>query len=303
MRGRFGLESILLAGALLFGCAPSLTAPSTPRVLESVLLPPRFFVGDHVELRLKYWVPAAVAAAGPERLPERDWIELQRIEVQDRRAAGESGDVLVRVFFIPFSPGQSVLPSIRLGDLETGEVLITARSALQSEQDPALRELRGQLNLPLAWLKLLVLASIAVGAPVAAYLLVRYGLLGLARVRQARRRRLPHVHLQKSLRKLAAQMSNMEAKPFFVLLSLAFRRYLAERLQAPLMSVTTGEIVKELDKAGLDEDVAFRVHELLGSADLIKFSGIRGTRKEMDRSMRMAGRIAEQVEEAAHVEL
>jgi hypothetical protein len=294
------VRTILLAALLLL---PGMQSLSQAVLMESVVLPPRFFVGDHVELRLKYWVPAAVAVAGTERPPEHDWIEVQRIEVQDRRTAGDSGEVLVRVFFIPFAPGQSALPSIRLGELETGEVPITTRSALQSEKDPVLRELRGQLNLPLAWLKLLLLAAVAVGAPVAAYLLIRWGLSGMTRVRQARKRRLPYVRLQKSLRRLAAQMAAMEAKPFFVLLSLAFRRYLSERLEAPLMSVTTGDIVRELDKAGLAEDVASRVHELLGSADLIKFSGVRGTRKEMDRSMKAAVRIVEQVEETTHVAL
>jgi hypothetical protein len=294
------VRTILLAVLLLL---PGMQSFSQAVLMESVVLPPRFFVGDPVELRLKYWVPAAVAVTGPERPPGHDWIEVQRIEVQDGRAAGESGEVLVRVFFIPFAPGQSALPSIRLGELETGEVLITTRSALQSEEDPVLRELRGQLNLPLSWLKLLLLAAVAVGAPVAAYLLIHWGLSGLARVRRARVRRLPYLRLQKSLRKLAAQAASMEAKPFFVVLSLSFRRYLSERLEAPLMSVTTGEIVRELDKAGLAEDVASRVHELLGSADLIKFSGVRGTRKEMDRSMKAAVRIVEQVEETTHVAL
>jgi hypothetical protein len=272
-------------------------------LMESIFLPPRFFVGDRVELRLTYDLPAGVAVEPPAQLPVHAWIEFRNIEVKDRRAPGGGGEVLVRIFFISFFAGETVLPPLRLGDLDTGELLVTTRSALQLEQDETLREPRRQLNLPLTWLRLLTLGAIGIGAPLLLFFLLRYGILGFRRIREARIRRLPYLHVRKSLNQLASGRSSMEGKSFFILLSLTIRRYLSERLSRPLMSVTTGEIKKELRCTGLEDSVSDHIHEVLKAADLVKFSGKRSNRREMERSLKAVDRIVEQVEEhTAHVE-
>jgi hypothetical protein len=55
---------LIAAAAFLAGALP-LPAQSNGRVVESVLLPPRFYVGDPVELRLRLEVPAGVEVAQP----------------------------------------------------------------------------------------------------------------------------------------------------------------------------------------------------------------------------------------------
>ena len=55
---------LVAAAAFLAGVLP-LPAESDGRVVESVLLPPRFYVGDPVELRLRLEVPAGVEVAQP----------------------------------------------------------------------------------------------------------------------------------------------------------------------------------------------------------------------------------------------
>lgn len=270
---------------------------SQAALMESIFLPPRFFVGDRVELRLTYDLPAGVAVEPPAQLPVHAWIEYQNIEVQDRRAPGSSGEVLVRVFFIPFFSGETVLSPLRLGDLDTGELLVTTQSALQLEQNESLRGPRRQLNLPLTWLRLLTFVVIGIGVPLFLFFLLRYGIRGFRRIREARIRRVPYVHVRKSLNQLASGRSSMEGKSFFILLSLTIRRYLSERLSMPLMSATTGEITGSLRAAGLEESVSERIHEVLKAADLIKFSGKRAHRREMERSLKTVGQIVEQVEE------
>ena len=70
------------------------------------------------------------------------------------------------------------------------------------------------------------------------------------------------------------------------------------------MSVTTGEIGAYLREAGLEENVSQRIHQVLKAADLIKFSGKRTNRREMERSLNAAVGIVEQVEERiVHVEV
>jgi hypothetical protein len=288
MRAAFLAVTLLLASPPLY---------SENLLLESVFLPPRFFVGDRVELRLKYDVPAGVAVQVPDRLPEHAWIEFLDIDIQDRRISSGAGVVQVRLHFIPFSPGEAVLPSIRLGDLDTGELMVSTQSTLELEPDPTLRGPRRQLLLPLTWLRLLVLLLIAAGTPLCLYLLLRYGIRSVARIREARLRRLPYIHARKGLSQLETGRSSMEGKSFFILLSLTIRRYLSERYAVPLMSVTTGEILKELNIVGVEESVSRRIHEILKTADIIKFSGKRTRKREMERCLKAAGRIVEQVEE------
>jgi hypothetical protein len=295
------MRALALAVFLLFLAAWPVFAQAV--LMESIFLPPRFFVGDRVELRLTYDVPAGVAVEPPAQLPAHAWIEFHNIEVQDRRSADGSGEVRVRIFFTPFSSGDTVLPPLPLGDLDTGELLVTTQSVLQLEHDETLRGPRRQLNLPLTWLRLLVLVVVGIGAPAVVFFLLRYGIQGFVRIREARIRRLPYLHVRKSLNQLAAGRSSMEGKSFFILLSLTIRSYLSERLSRPLMSVTTGEIKKELGVAGLEESVSLRIHEVLKAADLIKFSGKRADRREMERSLKAVDRIVEQVEErTTHVE-
>jgi hypothetical protein len=279
--------------------------PGCPQVSlnESIFLPPRFFVGDRVELRLKFDTPADLTVDQADLLPEHPWIEFQTIEVQDRRASGRSGEVVVRLFFIPFQPGESSIPAFRLGDLGIGEISVTTQSVLEAEQTSPLRGPRTQLNLPMTWLKLLILAAVGIGAPVCMFFFLRYGVRGIAVVREARIRRLPYVHARKSLNRLSAQLASIEGKSFFILLSLAVRRYLTERLSAPLMSAATGEILKELNRAGLEEDLSLRIHEVLKAADVIKFSGKRSSEREMQQNLKAVGSIVGQIEErTGHVE-
>lgn len=273
----------------------SLPASAQDLLMEAVFLPPRFFVGDQVELRLSYDVAAGLSVQLPAHLPEHEWIEIRDIEIQDRRSGGDSGAVLVRIFFIPFYSGETVLQSIRFGELDTGELLVSTHSALDMEQDKTLRGPRRQLRLPLTWLRLLTLVAIALGTPLCLYFLLRYGIRGLARIRAVRIRRLPYLHARKSLNQLAA--ATLEGKPFFILLSMAIRRYLSERLSVPLMGVTTGEIPRELSRVGLEDSISRRVHEILKAADLIKFSGKRANKREMQTGLQAVAGIVEQVEE------
>jgi hypothetical protein len=110
--------------------------------------------------------------------------------------------------------------------------------------------------------------------------------------------------MRKSLNQLASARSSMEGKSFFILLSLAIRRYLSERLSMPMMSVTTGEIPGSLGEAGLEESVSRSIHGVLKEADLVKFSGRRPNRREMDRCLKTVDRLVEQIEERiTHVEI
>jgi len=53
----------------------------------------------------------------------------------------------------------------------------------------------------------------------------------------------------------------------------------------------------------LEEDLSLRIHDVLRRADLIKFSGKRSNKREMQQDLKVVGSIVEQMEErTVHVE-
>ena len=295
-----GLRGVLFRlSAFLLACAASGAqgAAAGYVVEELVLLPPRFYVGDSVECRLLLRVEEGLSASEPSALPEDPWFDIHRVRVEDRRASA-SGLLRVRIFFTPFRPGASVLPSLRLGDLPLSGVEVNTASVMEGQAKPTLRGLRAPLRVPRTALRLLG-AGLAVAAlPAVAGFGALAGARGLKRLGRLRRRRRPYARLQRSLERLRAHGEGEERRDFFILLSVALKRYLSERLHRSVMSATTAEIQPQLEAAGLDPRLAAEVHELLARADLVKFSGRGGSRREMQGDLARLEAFAGQVEES-----
>jgi len=293
-----------LAVCLLLGAAAAYTGAQGAgyAVEEMLLLPPRFYVGDPVELRLRLRLQEAPAAAftAPDSLPEDPWFDLHRVQIDQRGA-----ELRVRVFFTPFRPGASVLPALRLGELELAGVEVSTASVLEGQEKPALRGLRGPLRIPFTGLRLLAVVLAVTALPAAVGFAARGGLRGLRRLAQRRRRRRPYLRLQRAVARLRAlralsdpRAGGGEQRDFFILLSQCLKRYLSERLGRSLMSATTAEVGPQLAAAGVQEPLAGAVLELLARADRIKFSGRGGGRREMHTELCRLERIAGQIEES-----
>jgi len=306
--------ALLLAAGFLAGGASRLPAQSVPGVLESVLLPPRFFVGDRVELRLRLEVPPGVSVAAPaaEGLPgggppeagedAGSWVEVSRIEVQDRRRADAAGEVQVRVFFTSFAPGKGRLPELDLGGIRLPAQEFTTASVRTREAEPGFRPLRGQLLLPFTGLRLALSVLVLIGVPAALVLLGVWAARVLRRLRELRRRRRPAQRARSALKKLDHGLEQSETTELFVDMSQVLKRYLAERLELPTSSATTAEIDGLLDGAGVAPAVSGRVQEVLRAADTVKFSGRAGRRSAARSSLNKVREIVGWVEELCDVE-
>lgn len=264
---------------------------------QPVFLPPRFYVGDRAELRLRLELEAGLQVSEPQLLPEDPWFDLHGVQIDDRRPPGGGGEVRVRVFFTPFRPGRAVFPQLSLGDLSLEGIEVHTQPVIQAQEQPALRGVRAPLRLPFTALRTLGLLLAALAVPTATAAALRYALRWLRRLRELQRRRRPYARLQRTLQQLRAQAEAGEGRDFFILLASSLKRYLAERLGRPLMSATTAEIRPQLLAAGLEPSVAEQVHALLGRADLAKFSGRGGPRRDMRANLGRLERIAAKVEE------
>jgi hypothetical protein len=300
----------LLGAACLLACAAAGAQEALSpvgagyMVEEMLLLPPRFYVGDRVELRLRLRVDRALRLAEPVLLPEDPWIDLHGVQIDERRPAGASGEVRVRIFFSAFRPGATVLPTLTIGDLELAGIEVNTQSVLEAQEKPTLRGLRAPLRIPFTVMRILGVVAAVLAAPAAAVFAVLNGARGLRRLANLRRRRRPYASLQRSLQRLRGEADSGEGRDFFIVLSLSLKRYLSERLRRSVMSATTAEIQPQLAEAGVDLPLAREVHELLTRADLVKFSGRGGGRRGMQANLTRLERIAAKIEERyADVEL
>jgi hypothetical protein len=307
--GRMSRLLLFAAAALLSGAVP-LSAQSQADLLESVLLPPRFFVGDPVELRLRLQVPAglrvaapsarALPAAQPSPGPEFSGplpVEVTRVDVSDRRPEGRAGEVQVRVFFTSFTPGQGRLPAFACGDLRVPAQEFTTASVREREPEPRFRSLRGQLLLPRTGLRLAVVAVVLLGTPAGLAFAGLWAVRMVLTLAERRRRRRPARRARAALRRVEQGLQKTEAKALFVDLSQILKRYLAERLEVPAISSTTAEIEGLLAPAGVPEPLQRQVREVLSTADRAKFSGMSARRSTAESTMRRIDRIVSAVED------
>jgi hypothetical protein len=317
MRSRLQARAALAAVVLVIGGPLCLPAQSTARVLDSVLLPPRFYVGDRVELRLRLEVPAGVPltapAAGelpgggvPGAEPPADAagpsVRIDRIELEDRRRPAQEGEVRVRVFFSSYAPGEVTLPELNLGAVRVPPQTILTASVREREPEPGFRALRGQLLLPYSRLRLAVSILVLLGAPAAAVLLVVWTIRLWRKMRDLRRRRRPAQRARGALQRLEQTLEHTETKEVFVHLSQVLKKYLGERLEVPTSSATTAEIDTLLGGAGVAGVLSAQVREVLRAADTVKFSG-RGARRSVARSsLTKVRNIVRRVEELCDVE-
>lgn len=232
--------------ALALSAAGGTAAAQGYSVLQTVFLPPRFYVGDRVELRMRLSTPAGTAVRAPETLPDSSGIEFQDITVNRR-----GNETEVRIVFYPFYPGTQTLPPIDLGGITLSGVKIHTDSLLDTGQEEW-RPPRGQVLLPgtRLYFALFVLGA-AVGFTTVAVLAV-FGRSRIGRIVNASRERRPYRRLKRVLKKLNAEAGSTDARAFYIVLLDELRSYLSGRLGTECRSATTYELDRRLERY-LDE--------------------------------------------------
>jgi hypothetical protein len=282
------LVSFLLCCALGTGAQAGLE-PYTVR--ESVFLPPQFYVGDRVELRLRLQVADGLRLEPVELETEKEWLSVEEVRVQPRG----SGEAEVRIFFVSFQPGTTRLPRLRLGDVVLADIGITTLSALKDRDASRLRGPRGQLALPGTYLKLAALGLAAIIVPALLLLLWRRLSRAVRELYALRRRRRPYLEAKKELKGLQQNLSRLESRSFFIRVSRLLKAYLGRRLEVPVLARTTRELAAApppLPAADWEE-----VLGILELSDLAKFSERSSPGEEMAATLARIGGLIERLEE------
>jgi hypothetical protein len=270
------LAAAWIALALSLGLAPArrLAAQAEPGAIDAAaglpagwsILPPLFFPGDLVELR----VPLGPGWRGGEALAPESSETLEIVSAELRK--GASGSSELRIKFIAWKPGAFSLPAFGAGgasfgpiDLKAGTFVGASGRGLAPPRRPLLLPgTRMMIALAFAALALAILGSFA---------FVSFAMPWLERVRRAREARRPYARFSHDLRVALRRSDDSEARIFYGYLSQAFRRYARARLARGADSLTPLEIAQR-GGAALGGGAA-ALSGILARSDSVRFGGDR----------------------------
>lgn len=267
-------------------------AQSGARIDSILFLPPEYYVGDTVEMRVEIETPPDLLVGKPAALPEAEWILFRGADIAPR-----DGGYELRLYFSPFAPGTRTLPEVAFGDFVLrGQKIHTATILEEEEGDIA--DLRNQLYLPGTMLLLVLTVVILFTGPlalIAASGFIRGRMQSLALYWTRRR---PYWRLKRDLKELSSQALLLPDRDFYYRLSDAVRTYISRRTGGDCISTTIHEIRVMMQRIFPEGDTALRLIHFLEYADMIKFAGIEaGEDKKGDDLLRLddlVGRLEEQ---------
>jgi hypothetical protein len=191
------------------------------------------------------------------------------------------------------------LPDGSEGELASAPVPLRILSVLP--KDPAeqkLADIRGPISLP-------------VGAPFwlgVAGLALLLAVVGVCWWRRRRRRAPagplpaqqgpPDVEARAALDRLAASgaVGRGEYRPFYISLTEIAKRYLERRLEAPVLEMTSSEMLGYLRDHPHGCAFAALLRDLTGAADQVKFAGGRGQAEEAQRHLAAVRQVVDALE-------
>lgn len=284
-----------LLGCLLFLLIPLDTAASQEvmevPVARSVVLPSRFFVGDLVEVRATIRVPSGVRVESPESLPSPGWGELLEVSVD-----GDGPERLLRVRLRPFQPGTLTVPTLILGEVSVSGLSVYVDSVTQG-QEAEFQDPRSQVLLPGTQLLVTVAAAVVLLLPTALVLLWRGGRRRMARMIASYRENRPYRRARKRLKALRQESAALDGRSFYIEATSLLRDYMANRIDAALLSATTRELPDRLEAAGITGATREELLSVYEYADKVKFARLKTS---IDRRNEDLHRIAETVELLHH---
>lgn len=267
---------------LILGLLP-LAAESGGSVESSMFLPPEFFVGDIVELRMVIVPDEGARLSIPQQLPEPFWMKIRSLNLKEM----SNGSYELRLIFSSFYPGTRTMPPIILGDVILDKIKLHTQSILD-EKENSLAEIRGPMLLPgTIWIISVLIVLVLVGPLLLIFSVsfIRSKSIEFIRTIQLR---LPYRRFHRLIRELNANFFNTSDRDFYFALSDGLRSYLTNRTGEDFLTVTLEEIGNLLPKYLPVFEDQKQLVKLLHYADLIKFSGggsvLEKKRRDLDDS-------------------
>jgi hypothetical protein len=267
-------------------------------ITETVFVPPMFYVGDQVEVRLTLLLPEGKALMPPLSLPAQSWVLIRDVQVRH-----DPPFERVTVKFVPFAPGVKTLPPLVLGDLTLSGVRISTNSLLGKDAPAELQPPRDQLLLPHTELFVFLSFLLVIVLPLAVWRFLRPVVSAVRRLWKRSDRHRAWRALLKDLKRLQSTAMASGGPEFYTELSRLARLYLGGRFDRDFGTLTAAEVrvlLQPLPPSWTAEWV-----RLIHRADVVRFDAQQppvGERlDDLDTLRREAGRL--EGKEAPHVDL
>ncbi|MBN2441495.1 MAG: hypothetical protein JXJ04_09110 [Spirochaetales bacterium] len=289
--------SYLLIILFIISPAQNTYCEDTYKIENINFIPPRYYVGDEVELKIKINIPETMSLAIPEEKKETPWIEITSVQILPYRLLNGRKTHDVSIFFKSFKTGALTLPMIILGDIELTNLEIHTSSIFEDNKDAVFAPSRGQLALPDTWVKLILILLILLLIPVFTIIISKYVLKGILKKGNSIRIQHPYHKLIRQLKKLKKQIKNMDFRLFYISLSDILKNYLQRRLSIPALTSTTREISYLSRYNLLERELSNEILKILSLSDFVKFGGRTSSEEEMNEVIRKIIFIVNSIEE------
>ena len=253
-------------------------------ISKAHFLPPVYYVGDHVEARVRLSTSGGAAIAEPSRLPSPG-----SVHIHDIRIIPISDEYDVRISFSCYETGVNQLPPIELGDITMSGIEIKVESILQ-EGDTTVEGVFGPLLLPGTQLLIALLIGALLIVPPLAVLASIWLIRLIRRMLTQWNERKPLKDLNTALERLISSKPN--SREFYIELTDILRNYLSRKLNVNIRSHTASELSAELTHMLEGVIAVENLAKDLSRFDEIKFGNRRAKRQQRNSD-------AERVREAA----
>ncbi|NCN04298.1 MAG: hypothetical protein GW949_01580 [Spirochaetales bacterium] len=242
-------------------------------ITDSFFLPPVYYVGDQVEVRLVVRSAFATAMTVPEELPQPTWGL-----IRDARIIERGIDREVRVRFVPFETGTKSFPALNLGPLVIDDITIFVSSILDPDQDQGeIASLRGQILIPGTQAFIVSILAGLFFVPVFGILGFRVARVGWVRLRVFYAEGRPYRRYLRSLRSLRNSADVLGGRDFYISLLFHIREYFRQRFGVAAQSLTTKELAYIFDHYITEAADREQIIQLFHHGDRVKFANLSST--------------------------
>lgn len=256
---------LLYSGATIAFCQDS--RQNGYRIERVLFIPPDFYVGDEIEMRIVLKLEDGVSLQPPKGYPTVNWMRYSDVRIQEK----EAHTYEVRVFFSPYFTGTRTMAPLVLGDITLDTIKIRTRSVIEDGE----REFAapaGQAYLPGTRLFLAIGIGFLLVIPLLFITLGGRLRRGIADVLARKRIRKPYKQFLASIAALEEQAHRFSARSFYISLTEEFRRYLTARTKKDFFSLTTVESKILFEDLIPDKELLQRLSEVLSNSDGAKFA-------------------------------
>jgi len=277
--------------------------PEAPVTLEHSVDRARITIGDLIKYSVIVKHDRDIAVQMPSAGANLGMFEIREYNIADPRR--ENGQIIEQAEYTisTFETGEFDIPPIGIcytmpGDttvkeLHTESIKIIVESLKPSEEGD-IRDIKMPLEIPRNYRQLIfiiVISVLVIVIGILTFLFIKRHREGKSLIpRRVKPQRPPHEVALEDLEKLVASdlLEAGEVKKYYVTISEIIRRYIEGRFFIIALEMTTTQLLDNMRRANIDQEILPMTEEFLDSCDLVKFAKYIPTNEENEQVTQQA---------------